>query len=102
MAKQKRNVSICLGCIEEFSNTELTIVAIHDKLGMRFQSVFCEKCIKSENFPQNDGITIIGPSSKPRKVRAKKEPIVKKTTATKKTTTKKTTTTKKVTKTNKK
>ncbi len=84
MAKEttrKRNTSICLGCIKEFSNLELTIVEIHDKLGIDFQSVFCEKCVKDKNFP-NGEFNIIGPAAKPRKVRAKKE--IKKTTIKKK------------------
>ena len=67
--KKKRGVSICLGCIEEFKNTELTVVSIVDKIGMKFQSVFCEKCVKEENFPQYESIEIIGPAAKPRKKR---------------------------------
>jgi len=83
MAKQKRNTSICLGCIEEFSNLNLSIVTLHNKSGLNFQSIFCEKCIKNKNFPENDGITIVGPNASPRKPRAKKEPITKKTTTKK-------------------
>jgi len=92
MAKQiikKRNVSICLGCVEEFSNLDLTIVTIQDKYGTKFQSVFCEKCVKEENYPEHESFVIVGPAAKPRKVRAKKEPVDKKTT--KKTVIKKTT-----------
>lgn len=90
---KKRAVSICLGCIEEFKNTELIVVAIHDKIGMKFQSVFCEKCVKEGNFPQHEKVTIIGPAAKPRKTRTKKE--TEKVAPKKKVTTKKKVTPKK-------
>jgi len=74
----KRNTSICLGCIVEFTKTNLTFVTIHSIHGMTFKSAFCEKCVKKENFPQNESFTIDGPVAKPRKPRAKNK-VSKKT-----------------------
>ena len=87
MAKQaykkpvkKRGMSICTGCIEEFKNVDLTVVRLEQTGGMIFSSVFCEKCVKKEQFPQNEKFTIVGPAAKPRKARAKKVTTKKVTT----------------------
>ena len=107
MAKEikKRGTTICLGCIQEFKNIELTQVRISDFFGLKFSVAFCEKCIKKENFPQHTSAEIVGPVAKPRKPREKKaikKVTPKKTTkkvvpkkTTKKATPKKTTTKKK-------
>ena len=70
--KRKRDTSICLGCIKEFNNSELFRVSIDDKIGMKFTSVFCEKCIKDKNFPQNEQIEVLGPAKKKRKTKRTK------------------------------
>ena len=79
---KKRGISICTGCFEEFKNIDLTIVTIHDKLGMIFQSIFCEKCVKEGNYPKHEKIEIVGPAAKPRKKRVTKPKATPKTKAT--------------------
>lgn len=71
--KRKRDTSICYGCINEFNNSELTNVSIKDRYDIKFTSVFCDKCIKEENFPQNKKYEIIGPAKKERKTTKKKK-----------------------------
>ena len=56
MAKEK-GTSICLGCLTTFKHTELFTVDIKQEK-MEFQSSFCEKCIKKENFPHNIGYEV--------------------------------------------
>ncbi len=72
-AKKTIGVTICSGCIKEFKNIELTIVSFEDTFGLKYTSVFCEKCIKDKNYPQHKEIIIIGPAAKPRKQRTKKK-----------------------------
>ena len=67
--KAKRGVSICSGCIEEFKYTELTKVSILDKLGMQYSTVFCEKCVKEENFPPSENIEIKGKLTETKKTK---------------------------------
>jgi len=67
MAKQKykkpvkkRGISICTGCIEEFKNVDLTVVRLEQSGGMIYSTVFCEKCVKKEQFPHHIKYTIVG------------------------------------------
>jgi len=71
--KYKKGISICLGCIEEFKNTDLVYVKIEDPFDIVYTSIFCEKCVKNKNFPQHKKIKILGPVAKPRKKRVTKK-----------------------------
>ena len=69
MAKRKIEKRICSGCIGAFDAKEMTIVSI----GEKYQTIFCEKCVKNKNFPKReDENYIVKPLVKPRKPRAKK------------------------------
>ena len=70
MAKRKIEKRKCSGCIGEFEQKEMTVVSI----GGKYSTIFCENCIKEENFPKNQKgkNTIVRPLVKPRKPRTKK------------------------------
>lgn len=70
MAKEKRGVGICLGCINEFKNIELFNVSITTKK-LSFTSIFCEKCVKKKNFPEADSIEVGKKVSEPKKTKKK-------------------------------
>lgn len=87
MAKEvtkKRAVGICLGCIQEFKYTELTYVKLYNKSDLTFQSFFCEKCIKKENFPEHSKFEIGEPVAKARVTKPKAKVTPKKKVVTKK------------------
>lgn len=87
MAKEvikKRAVGICLGCIQEFKYADLAYVKLYNKFDLTFQSFFCEKCIKNENFPEHTGFEIGEPVAKARVTKPKTKVTPKKKVVTKK------------------
>jgi hypothetical protein len=96
MAKdiKNRGTSLCLGCLDEVKHTELRDVTMFTG-DVKFTSIFCEKCIKKKNFPENDKVEIGNLVTTPKKKVIKKKVTKKKPYTKKKIITKKKPATKK-------